>query len=81
MTEAEYNAAREKHNEAARKFHAAQDAYRARKTNDEEFLKARAEYDAATKEFDAAFAEMEASAEAEHDAAVEQPTDDQPTLF
>ena len=69
----EYTAAIAAHDEAAQFFRAAQAAYRARKTNDAEFLAAKAAFDAATAVFDAAYdAEAARREREEHAEAVAQ---------
>ncbi len=50
-----YEVARIKAAEASKTFRAVQEAYRAAKLTDAEYLAARAEYDKSTVEFDAAF--------------------------
>ena len=52
----EYELALNAANAASAKFRAAQDAYRACKIGDTEFLAARAEFDRSTAAFDAAYA-------------------------
>lgn len=55
----EYQAAREKHSAAFRKFDQIRNDYRARKIGDPEFIAAKREYEAATREFDIAFSKEE----------------------
>ena len=71
---AEYTTAREAANRASQEFRRVTDAYRARKIGDAEFLKAKAEHDAAQREFDAAYAKEGARDEAGDEPLLTSPT-------
>lgn len=60
MSKVEYDAVVSKTNLVSAEFRKAQEAYRARKIGDAEFLAARALFDAAEKAFDIVFAEIQA---------------------